>query len=197
MERERLLQSNISNDLKIIVKEQISIKSEWRMTGIFAGIGLAIIFGMFYDNLWFLSVLFLCVATYHAVRYATEYREYSSKHKAVMKAINRADISVSLVRFSHISEEIIYEPHRHGVLRNGRMHRTKTVKYFCFDSGLRWRVPPVSTHYVWSKDYYISTQGLDNISVPGNEFYFISLQGYPDISYIYPCKQFVFEGIKK
>ena len=194
MERERLLQSNISNDLKIIVKEQISIKSEWRMTGIFAGIGLAIIFGMFYDNLWFLSVLFLCVATYHAVRYATEYREYSSKHKAVMKAINRADISVSLVRFTHISEEIIYEPHSR---RRVGSTMTKTVRYFCFESGLRWRVPRVNTHYAWSKDYYISTQGLDNISVPGNEFYFISLQGYPDISYIYPCKQFVFEGIKK
>ena len=196
MEREKLLSFNIAQDLNIIAKEQISNKSNWRGTYVF-GFGIAAVWvGVYYKN-WLLVAVLLCVAAYHAVRFAKEYREYATRRNAIMSAISRADISVSLVRFSHISEEIIYEPHRHGVSRKGRTHLTKTVKYFCFDSGLRWRVPPVSTHYAWSKDYYISTQGLDNISVPGNEFYFISLQGYPDISYIYPCKQFVFEGIKK
>ena len=45
-------------------------------------------------------------------------------------------------------------------------------------------------HYVWSKDYCLSSKGLDNISLQGDEFFYISLRGYYNVAYIYPCKLF-------
>ncbi|MBO7762390.1 MAG: hypothetical protein J6T24_06300 [Clostridia bacterium] len=45
-------------------------------------------------------------------------------------------------------------------------------------------------HYAWSREYCLSSTGLWQTSVEGNEFYVISLQGHPDIRYIYPKKFF-------
>ena len=56
-------------------------------------------------------------------------------------------------------------------------------------SGGGCRIPD-GTLYAWSRDYYISQNGLQNISLPGDEFYHITLQGYSDIDYAYPCKSF-------
>ena len=70
------------------------------------------------------------------------------------------------------------------------MRDTKEVKFYYFSAGRSWRVPSTGCHYKWSKDYYFTTQGLLNISVSGNEFFYVSLQGHFEISYIYPCKFF-------
>ena len=56
----------------------------------------------------------------------------------------------------------------------------------------------VEKHYSWSKDFYLSSKGLENISMKGDEFYFVSLQSHHDIAYIYPCKNFELdENLKK
>ncbi len=48
-------------------------------------------------------------------------------------------------------------------------------------------------YVVECKEYYVSPKGLENISIEGDEFYYISLQGYPDVAYIYPCKNFILD----
>ena len=136
---------------------------------------------------YFCRLTFFSIAAYHIVRYVIEYKEYKKNQNAVMSLVFRGDFSISHVVFSHAADEVIYEPHR---INMRRTRATKIVKIFYFKSGISWRVPQVDNHYLWSKDMYLSSKGLENISVEGEEFYFISLQGYPDVSYIYPCKMF-------
>ncbi len=48
-------------------------------------------------------------------------------------------------------------------------------------------------HYEWSRDFYISSQGLHNMSTVGDEFYCVFVQGFYDVAYIYPCKRFALD----
>ena len=95
------------------------------------------------------------------------------------------------ISFSHIAKETVYEPHGQGL----EIHLRKTVYDYTFSSGRRWRVPEptVRKHYAWSKECGVSNKGLEQISVSGNTFYFISLQSDQEISYIYPCKLFALD----
>ncbi len=103
--------------------------------------------------------------------YVIAYREYKAQKKELSHAFDRGDISISLERLSHISEETIYEPHmEHRYAYKPGMRDTKEVKFYYFSAGRSWRVPSTDCHYKWSKDYYLTTMGLLNISVEGNEF---------------------------
>ncbi len=188
MKKEPLLLINITQDLKLIAEEYLYNKKNWRFSYIVPITLLSVIFGAILRNLW-IALLIFSFAAYHIVRYIIEYREYLCKYKAVIDVVNRADISVSIERFDHIANETIYEPHNY----RGRGYATKAVTNFYFESGTCWRIPKVDQHYKWSKNYYISSKGLENISIKGDEFYFICVQGHLDIAYIYPCKNFIFE----
>ena len=39
----------------------------------------------------------------------------------------------------------------------------------------------------------VSCQGLENLSIQGDEFMYIFLQKYPDVVYVYPCKIFALD----
>jgi hypothetical protein len=67
---------------------------------------------------------------------------------------------------------------------------------FYFEGGGSWRVPDVNRHYAWSEDYYMSPMGLINSSTEGEKFFFVCLQGYYDIAYIYPCDRFELGELK-
>ena len=108
------------------------------------------------------------------------------ERKQVKKGISRGDISITVVKLSHIAEQTIYEPHFVGKHRR----EYKIVNFFYFNSGFSWRMPGILKFYKWSPQHSISPQGLINTSVEGNEFYYIELKEFPDISYIYPCKNF-------
>lgn len=192
MKKETLLLSNISNDLKTVVNFQMSNMEEWRFSFIIPFTLISVIIGFLLKRVW-IALFIFSVAVYHIVRYIIECRNYRIKKKAVINAIERSDVCISTEKLSHISTETIYEPRYVGK----RRHTIKEVKYYCFESGSRWRVPDVRKHYKWSKDYYISSKGLENISIKGDEFYFISLQGHLDIAYIYPCENFELEEILK
>lgn len=185
MKKETLLFSHIINDLKIIVNFQICNVGDWRFSYIIPFTLLSIMIGVLLRNILIALIIF-SVAVYHIVLYIIECRNYRMKKKAVINAVERADICISIENLSHIATETIYEPHTVGTRRNA----TKTVQSYYFASGFCWRVPDVDKHYQWSKEYYISSKGLENISIQGDEFYFVSLQGYHDIAYIYPCKNF-------
>ena len=181
MQKETLTLTNIAQDLKMVADYQMENRTDWRFAYIVPVTMMAIIIVMYWKNI-FLGLLLLSVPVYHIVRYVREYRDHKIKKKAITDIIDRGDISISVEELSHIAEETVYEPHAR--------HATKEVKFFYFMSGGSWRVPIVSKHYSWSKDYYLSTRGLENISTAGDEFYYISLKGYYNVAYIYPCKTF-------
>ncbi len=190
MTKETLTLKGISYDLKKMAEFQISNVADWRFTFIFSfgGLGACFIFPKWY----IISVASFLVCIYHIVRYVMEYKKYRQQKKAIFEMIDRGDICIYLEKFSHKSEEIVYEPHIH-IYRN-HTHSSKPAEFFYFMSGRSWRIPErIFQHYKWSKDFYITSQGLFNISSMGDEFYYISLNGHYEISYIYPCEQFVLD----
>ena len=134
--------------------------------------------------------MFSLFAVYHLVFFIIEYRKHRARKREIAEIFEREDISISVEKLERIDHDTIYEPHS-GVKR---VKALKTVKVYCFASGIRWRVPDVDKHYTWSVDYCLSTKGLDNLSLVGDEFYFISVQGDFEISYIYPRKIFELGG---
>ena len=192
MKKEKLALGAIKQDLMKICVFQLSIKTVWRFVYIIPITLLAITVGILIKNV-FVGLLIFSIAVYHIIRYAFEYREYIQKKNMIISLIERGEISISKVIFSHIANEIIYEPHRFG----RRAHSTKTITVYYFNGGCSWRVPDVFDHYTWSKEFYISSRGLENISIDGDEFYFVSLQANHEIAYIYPCKNFELDaGLK-
>ncbi len=188
MKKETLSLHNITQDLKTVANLQLSNTASWRLSFIIPITLLSVIGGVILKNVW-IALMIFSVAAYHIVRFVIEIKNNAIRKKTIVDAVDRADISISTERFDHIATETVYEPH----IVAARGHANKIVKYFYFASGSRWRVPNVDKHYKWSNEYYISSKGLENISIQGDEFYYISLQGNPDISYIYPCKNFVLD----
>jgi hypothetical protein len=123
----------------------------------------------------------------------SEYRDYKANMQRITDGIQRGDVSITTERFSHAATETIIEPHQ--TLTKTKI--TSIATFFYFEAGRRWRVPKVDKHYKWSKEYYVSTKGLENISLQGDEFFYVSLQGNFDIAYIYPCKNFALDPTLK
>ena len=193
MKKEALTLDAIKSDLIRVAIEQVKTKTDWRFSYIVPFTALAIFLGSLTKNI-FIGIAVFVVAAYHIIRFVIEYTAYKNQKAAILSVIERGEISVSKETFSHVSNDVIYEPHR--VI--GKSHTTKTITRYHFDGGCSWRVPSLTQHYEWSKEHYISAQGLENISIQGDEFYFVSLQRHHDIAYIYPCKNFELDkDIKK
>lgn len=188
MPKEVLTIDAIKSDLIKIAEQNIIRDSDRRFVFIIPCFLISVILGVIVKSI-FISLPFLLVAIYHAARFITEYRAYRSKRSAVLSTIRRGDVSISIETLSHIADEVMYEPHR--IADHTKASKTITVYYF--EGSSSWRVPWVIKHYDWSKEYYISSKGLENISVKGDEFYFVSLTEHPDISYIYPRKTFMLD----
>jgi len=195
MEKETLTPAGIAKDLSIVINRLHSNKTDSYFSFyLLPLISAAIIIGILLKSVWIGLAIFLIPACFIIVatkRILTQKNEI----KKLNELSNQGNISVSVEVFSHVANETIFEPHIHTIfLHKSHAQLTKTIRLFHFMSGISWIVPsPIFKnfkHYGWSKTHFISTQGLENISVEGNEFYFVSLQGYPDIAYIYPCKLF-------
>jgi len=185
MRKEKITLEAIKQDLMKMVNFQLSNKNDWRFSYIVPITLLAVMAGVLLKNV-IVGLLIFAVAAYHIVRYVIEYREHKKSKLAIISLVERGEISISNEVFSHIANETIYEPHRVG----RRAHATKVITVYYFNSGSSWRVPNVDKHYAWSKEFYISSKGLENISISGDEFYIVSLQSHHEIAYIYPCKNF-------
>ena len=185
MTKETLTLQGIINDLSLVAHYNQYKTEEWRFAYIVPSAAFAMAFWLMLKSIW-LALLLFAPAVYHIVRYLMEYKKYRAEKKALNDVICRGDISISVEKLSHIAEETVYEPHRHG----RHTHATKQVTMFYFNSGAGWRVPQVFDHYAWSAEYHLSTEGLKNVSVSGNDFFYITLQGYHDVAYVYPCKLF-------
>ena len=185
MKKETLTMEAIKSDLIKIANYQVSNKADRQFSYIVPFTALAIFLGVFTKNV-FIGMAIFCVAAYHIVRFIMEYKAYKAKKAAILSIIERGEISISTETFSHIATDVIYEPHNVG----SRTKSTKTITLYHFNGGSSWRAPLFAKHYEWSKEYYISPKGLENISIKGDEFYLVSLQLHNDIAYIYPCKNF-------
>ena len=185
MKKEKITLEAIKQDLMKMVNFQLSNKNDWRFSYIVPITLLAVMAGVLLKNV-IVGLLIFAVAAYHIVRYVIEYREHKKSKLAIISLVERGEISILNEVFSHIANETIYEPHRVG----RRARATKVITVYYFNSGSSWRVPNVDKHYAWSKEFYISSKGLENISISGDEFYIVSLQSHHEIAYIYPCKNF-------
>lgn len=185
MKKEILTVENIKSDLMKVAKVQQSIRSEAREIYIIPPILLAIAFG-FYTKTFWIALPFLAFAAFHIIKYIREHRQSSDAKRRISDSLERGDFSVSVEKLSHIANETVYEPHA----GRRRAHSTREAVLLYFLSGASWRVPTVEKHYEWSENYYMSSAGILNTSVKDNEFYFITLKGYPNISYVYNTKMF-------
>jgi hypothetical protein len=190
MKKELLTTDNIKHDLLLSIQANYANKSEWRIETAFAITLLAVITGFLLKNIW-IGLAIFAPAVYLAVRYIIAEKKFKSEIRAAEDAVNREEFIISLETLDKVREETIYEPHS-GY--RGKTHLTKDVCFFYFVSGIKWRMPRIAKHYEWSKEYYISSAGLNNTSVSGNEFYFVKLESDTKISYIYNTKFFELEN---
>ena len=189
MKKELVTIDNIKHDLLLSIRSNYVNKSEWRISVAISITLLAIITGFLLKNIWIGLVIFI-PALYQIIRYIIAEKKFKRKVRVAEDAVNRGEFIISLETLDKVREETIYEPHS-GY--RGRTNLTKDVCFFYFASGIKWRMPRVAKHYEWSKEYYISSEGLNNTSVSGNEFYFVKLESDPKISYIYNSKFFELE----
>ncbi len=185
MTKEPLTPKQIQGDLMRVLDQQSYNTTDGRLSFIVPTTLGAILLGILLHRVWIALVILLFPA-YHMIRLIGESRKDRQTEAQVRNALTRGDISISEEILSHIGEETIYEPHTSG----RRTRTTRTVTFFYFEGGRQWRVPKVDQHYPWSRLYSMSSRGLDNTSVAGDRFYFITLQADHRVSYIYNTKLF-------
>ena len=112
----------------------------------------------------------------------------STIHKSVIyskqkKRLDACDISVSETKLTSVYEDV----RRVG----GRFGRYEAIFHFCFAAG-EWCLTN-TTLYEWSKEYHTSVDGLENISLEGDEFYAVIDNETQTVVYAYPKKFFEYE----
>lgn len=192
MKKEKLTLENIKKDLRWVSLSTFSAQEYWRLKYIIFLPMIAVIVGILLNNL-LVGILICSIVPYHLYYYVLEQKEYKTVQKALGEALDRCNVSIDKVKLDRVVKETVNESQRPY---DPGLKNENTVFYF--ESGSSWTVPHILEHYEWSKEFHLSCKGLENISVEGNEFFYVSLQGYPDVVYVYPCKFFeLSEELKK
>ena len=124
---------------------------------------------------------------------------YFKQNKAdagvIFQVEHDCEFVVEIDTLSHIDQETVYEPHvHHNTLSAGSdMHYTKTVTVLKFYNA-QWRVPETEKLYAWSKEMYISPQGLQNTALRGDKFYVVRRKGEAEVAFAYNMKFFTYRG---
>ena len=192
MQKEILQKENICRDLILVAKEKMSIASDYYLLWIVPYTGAALFVGFLTRKIW-IGLLIFSLAVYPIAKYIQAIFRHGKLKKEIVRQSIDGKLNVSVEQLDRIQNEIVYEP-RMGYRRTVYV---KEVRTFRFSSGLCWRVPDSGIFYRWSKTYHLSRSGLENTSVPGDEFYFVALPSDNDISYIYPCKYFIYQGAER
>ena len=186
---------NIKVDLSLVNDLSFENITRWRLAFILPMTLIAILLGLVsfivFANIW-IGVLLFLIPLYHIIQYLIACKKYISQKKAICETVTREDICISVEQLSHISRETIYEPYS-----SLRGHATKEVSFLNFRSSRRWRLLSGGKFYKWSKEHYMSAYGIESTSIPGDEFFLISLQLYQNIACIYPCKYFALDENSK
>ena len=190
MKKEKITLDNVKSDLARVLYNVRSIRTDMHLPQVLWTAALAVFLGILLNSV-IVGVIISLFGLYPIYQYILAERENKEKKDALWSALERGDVSITTEVLSHIANETVYEPHSHYTPCHGA-HRdlTKTITEFYFEGGGSWRLPDTLEHYDWSKEMHLSNSGLVNTSVEGNEFFVVTLQGYNDVKYIYPCKFF-------
>lgn len=184
MSKEKLTLDAIKKDLCRYAEWQLYKKGSPSLGLFVAFLALAVVLGIYLQNVW-ISMIVLLPAAFFLYKFITECKEHNDQKKTIMSMIDRGEISISVERLSSIHED--YQA-KHSAFRDSV--KFDAIKKYYFQSSIEWRDPLFDKNYEWSADNYISSTGLGNISLYDDEFYYVCLQDYRDIAYIYPCKIF-------
>ncbi len=123
------------------------------------------------------------------------FKQNQVDNDVVFEVEHDCEFVVEIDTLSHIDQETVYEPHvQRSYTRGGnRMHYTKSVTVFKFYNS-EWRVPETEKLYAWSKEMYISPQGLQNTALRGDKFYVVRRKGASEVAYAYNTKFFDYKG---
>ena len=177
--KEKLTKENIICDL-IYAEEIRQARVSSINVSLFGCFLIAAVFASVVSRIIWIGLLISIGALYNAVRLVQKIMVFR-KNKA---EIEKGGFVIDTDILSHIAEEIIYEPHIAGRERSRRtrLHRTVTFFYFnnckfrqCFFGG-----------FEWSKEYHLSRNGLQNISLPGDEFFVAIRNTDGEVGQIYP-----------
>ena len=185
MKKEQLTLENVKKDLGVAIRKEADIVEDWRFLYIIPISLIALIFGIAFQSI-LIGLAIFSPAAYHIFRFILYLREGKKNKAALLNAVDRGDVSISIKKLSHIAEQTVYEPH----ITIRRSRTTREVTFFYFEGGAAWRLHNIYKHYDWSRDYAFSPKGLCNVSLSGDEFYYIVLQKAPSVAYVYPCKYF-------
>ena len=133
-----------------------------------------------------IGIVLTVPSIYHLIKLIRCYREGKKR----MRMVINGEFTVSTDILADIGEDQVYEPRIH--YHPSHYHLYRTVPFFFFHNS-RWRVVNTYKHYEWSQLYYMSQKGLENTSIPGDEFYTVFLNGDGEIGYIYNTKLFEYK----
>lgn len=183
---EKLGKEHIIRDLLWAEDERHRLKVGAHKYRIGSFIVYAIAIGIL-SKTWWAGVLVSLGALWHAFALVKKIKE----HEYHMAVIRGGGFVVETDILSHIAQERIVEPHLEGLSRNKRMTRYRWVTFFYFNN-CRFRQCYFSG-YEWSREYYMSRKGLQNISIAGDEFYIVTRSTDHEVGQIYPKKFFEYE----
>ncbi len=192
MKKEALTIDNIKRDLHRYATWHFNAKYEnysFRYFGAFCCLLIISIVG-FMGGYVIPAVLALAAMPHTLMKYVKKARVAGSARAEISAISTRDRVSVSVERLSHISEAIV---HQRRVFRSGGLSSKripKRMRTYHFEAGRSWCDSSDFTHYEWSDRNATSPEMLSSTSLAGDEFYFISLQMSPDVTYIYPTKFF-------
>ena len=136
---------------------------------------LSVLVGALLHNIW-LSLVFAALAILHIVYMIPIAVRSHIMRKTLKEAIENETFSVTDERLLSIEED-----------------KEKKTRIFRFESGASWQMPKLSEHYGWSEVCQMSSDGLDHTSLVGDEFFLVTPNDLPQITYIYHKKLFQYE----
>lgn len=195
VQKDIIKRENIIEDMIKYENEYRSIYWEWRLAYIIPYLTFAIALislGIYLEKgtLFFIAAgVCVLVAAFHIFQLVTKLL-YSNK---IIKAIKNCEFTVMIEKLSNISKETLYEPHYGRVAGNSRVRTTSEATFLWFGP-LKWRIFGSINHYAWSKEFYLSGEGVFNTSVEGNEFFVVTNNFNNQIGVVYNTKFFDWKG---
>ena len=189
MKKETLTDDIIRQD--ILVHEVKKAKTNDKKTLVWIGPISAAALVAGYLVSWALGALIALLIIIPVVLY---FKQEKEDEEIVESVTSGGEFTICTDVPSHIGQETVYEPHyHHNNIGRNKTHYTKAVTVYFFDNA-KWRVPETDKLYAWSKEMYISPQGLDNTSLRGDEFYLVTRLGESEVAYAYNRKFFEYKG---
>lgn len=179
MTKEILTKDNIQKDVLAYVKRITGNKDSYYFGGIVLSTALVLLIATL--DRWKIAFVFAILPVFCLLQYIPIWRA----SRAERGAASRGDFTVTKANLSHIAEEIIHEPRFAGK----HVHTTRVVRFLYFPCG-QWRIQP--RNYTWSKDFYMSGQGVENTSLIGDEFYIAISNNTQEICAVYNTKFFTY-----